>query len=120
MALSILQRQRFYSDGTFKVLSSKSLSNIDSMIENIFRLFERELRNKNLAFVIQVKDKKVQGKFLAEWDLYELTLFHLIKNAIKYSENRGYVSVILVLEEELGVFTVKTYVRNCGVGIKEA
>lgn len=40
-------------------------------------------------------DLKCEGAFLAEWDVYELILFHLINNAVKFSNSGGNISVTL-------------------------
>lgn len=40
-------------------------------------------------------DLKCEGAFLAEWDLYELILFHLINNAVKFSNSGGSITVTL-------------------------
>ena len=77
---------------------------------------------KQLSFQIQT-DLKYPGVFLAEWELYELILFHLVGNAVKYSKSNGKISVVLSPQEtvldQIHQTMLKTVVRNQGVGISE-
>ena len=68
-------------------------------------------------------DLKYDGVFLAEWDLYELILFHLIGNAVKFSNSGGSITVVLSPREtfidSMSRTTLKTVVRDRGVGITD-
>jgi len=56
---------------------------------------------------------------LAEWPVYELILFHLIGNAVKFSKTGGSISVILSPREVEDQLSLKTCVRDNGLGISE-
>ena len=68
-------------------------------------------------------DMKDEGTSLAEWELYELILFHLIGNSVKFSNSGGRVTVVLSLRETLVDSmlrtTLKTIVRDRGIGITD-
>ena len=92
------------------------------MIERVFKVFEKDMNKKQLSFLIQT-DLKFPGTFLAEWELYELILFHIVCNAVKFSNSGGSITVILspreILIEGVASTTLKTTVRDRGVGISE-
>ena len=94
MALSMLKRQRLFSVNSVLALSPQTMQDVDQQIENVFRVFELQLRHKQLSFQIQT-DCQCLGIFLAEWELYELILFHLLSNAVKFSTTGGCIIIIL-------------------------
>ena len=66
------------------------------MIENLVRLFESYLTRKQMTFRIAFEDQFTHC-LMAEWELFELFMFHLIGNAAKFSSTGGCISVNLVL-----------------------
>ena len=122
MALSMLQRQRFFSTNNVLGLQARTFKQCDKMIERVFQVFEKDLNKKQLSFLIQI-DLKFTGIFLAEWELYELILFHLIGNAVKFSNSGGSITVVLspreTISEQGSQTTLKTVVRDRGIGISE-
>ena len=88
------------------------------MIENVFRVVEFQLARKQLHFKIQVVGAPPsQGNFLADWEIFELVCFHLITNAVKYSNTGGDVIVKLSLSND--PLQLNFMVRDRGVGMSE-
>ena len=80
------------------------------------------MKKKQLNPIVSM-DQKFDGAFLAEWDLYELILFHLINNAVKFSNSDGSITVTLspreTWQDQISLMTLKTVVRDRGVGIAD-
>ena len=60
---------------------------------------------------------KIYESLMVPWDKYELVLFQLVSNAIKYSDAGGSIIVTLSISKELGRTVLKTKVIDTGVGI---
>lgn len=122
MAMSMLQRQRFFSSSSVYRMTARTFQQCDKMVERVFHIHAKDLSKKQLSYMIQM-DLKYEGVFLAEWDLYELILFHLIGNAVKFSNSGGSITVVLSPREtfidSMSRTTLKTVVRDRGVGITD-
>ena len=77
-------------------LSPLDHEQIDMMIENLVRIFESSLASKQMTFKIHFEDK-FGHCLMAEWELFELLLFHLISNAAKFSSTGGCIAINLAL-----------------------
>lgn len=62
---------------------------------------------------------------LAEWEIYELIIFHLVGNAVKYSSHGEIITVVLSLQHDsfsdqiIPQVTLNTVVKNRGAGMSE-
>jgi len=70
---------------------------IEKMIQGVLKVFDAQLCSKQLTIeVTRSRDKFLsKGAFLAEWPIYELILFHLIGNAVKFSKTGGNVWIFI-------------------------
>ena len=71
-----------------------------------------------------VTSTKKENLLSADWNLYSLTLFHLIANAIKYTEPSGGenedIAIRISLTLDKDEFVLSTEVIDKGEGIEEA
>ena len=123
MAKSMLERSRFFMrNNSLQCMTARTFTQCDQMINRLFKIYSKDLRKKQLNHTVQM-DLKCEGAFLAEWDLYELILFHLINNAVKFSNSGGSITVTLspreTWQDQISHTTLKTVVRDRGVGIAD-
>ena len=118
MTSSMLQRQRFYSGESVMALSPLDRDQLDMMIENLVRLFESYLVRKQMTFRINFEDHFTHC-LMAEWELFELFLFHLISNAAKFSSTGGCISINILLCQSPETISMKVNVRDTGIGITD-
>ncbi len=65
-----------------------SHSDIEAMIHGVLQVFDDLLTQKQLSFKVQMPSK-IHESLMVPWDKYELVLFQLVSNAIKYSDALG-------------------------------
>ncbi len=92
---------------------------IETMIHGVIHVFDDLLTQKQLSFKVQMPVKTYEG-LMVPWDKYELVLFQLVSNAVKYSDAGGQLEVTLSISKELlGRTVLKTKVIDTGAGIQE-
>jgi two-component system phosphate regulon sensor histidine kinase PhoR len=80
------------------------------LLENIIRIFDQRLKDKQLSLVIDVKENLPPIK--ADFFKLEQLLVNLLDNAVKYTD-RGEVTVSMDVQDK----RVRIQVRDTGIGI---
>ena len=77
----------------------RNLNEVENMVHNVLRCFEETLCDKQLTFEIVHSSSPNMKKvgYLTEWPVYELILYHLIGNAVKYSKTGGNIQILFAL-----------------------
>jgi two-component system phosphate regulon sensor histidine kinase PhoR len=86
--------------------------NVKELVENILRMFEPRLKEKNLVVKLNVDEKL--GTIQADPFRLEQLFINLVDNAIKYTE-KGEIVITLTQKEA----RVSVEIRDTGIGIPE-
>ena len=52
MAMSMLQRQRFFSSSSVYRMTARTFQQCDKMVERVFRIHAKDLSKKQLSYII--------------------------------------------------------------------
>ena len=75
------------------------------------------MQDKLLTYRIQIDGKNVR-KLLGEWELFELIVYQLVSNAIKFSNVGGCITVtVYILRSQDQQHLLKTTIIDSGTGI---
>jgi two-component system, sensor histidine kinase len=90
-----------------------------SVVENVARIFRPEAERKSLTLTTQI-DSQIPSALIGDPDWASKALFHLVDNAVKFTE-MGKIVVRASLESTMGAqATIRFTVRDTGVGISAA
>lgn len=90
----------------------KKIFDLDKLVEQQVSLFEKVTREKGITLTLQ---KYGNLQVFADKNMIDLAIRNLISNAIKFSGQGDYVTVILKENEE----TISVKVKDTGLGISE-
>lgn len=90
----------------------KKIFELDKLVEQQVSLFEKVTREKGITLTLQ---KYGNLQVFADKNMIDLAIRNLISNAIKFSGQGDYVTVILKENEE----TISVKVKDTGLGISE-
>lgn len=91
-------------------LNKTSIKLVD-IISSIIRLFEIEIKNKNLNITIDGD----LGELIADKDRINQVVRNLLSNAIKYTLDNGHINIKIIDTEKYVIFNVE----DDGIGISE-
>ncbi|MDR1759176.1 MAG: response regulator [Fibrobacter sp.] len=94
-------------------------TNIHEIMEEIEKMFASQVKNKEQIFSIHISDKVPQYVYCDKMRLTQI-LMNLISNALKFTPNKGRISVFVsVLEQTSSTCSLEFAVQDTGIGIKE-
>ena len=68
--------------------------NLVEQIERVINPFEPQISSRNLkVFIVKKRDFNFIIKF--DWTMYQLSLFNMIQNAVKYNQFLGNILIVL-------------------------
>lgn len=98
-----------------QVKVSKSVTNINQIVDDLYQFFLPEARGKGLKLLQSKELQPDDSNIITDSAKVIQVLTNLVKNAIKYT-NTGQVIFGYEIENEM----VKFYVQDTGIGIKES
>jgi len=69
-------------------------NDINNIIKKVLQCFEAKINSKKINVYIAYK-KILNQNFKGDWHSYELILFNLVQNAIKYNHENGDIFIIV-------------------------
>lgn len=108
---SMLQLSRLENDG---LKLNPAQFNISDMLMRILFSFEQKINDKNLD--IQGLEKLETVNIVADNDLIYQVLYNLLENAIKFTNDDGYISFNI---EKAKHNTIKIRIKNSGEGLSQ-
>ena len=109
--------------------------NLVEQIERVINPFEPQITSRNLKiFIVKKRDFNFVIKF--DWTMYQLSLFNMIQNAVKYNQFLGNILIVLdckpiqqqnagknyqkiKYDEQKETHIFETEVIDSGIGISE-
>ena len=110
-----------YQRGKFEK-QMESDANIEIIFNKIIQSFHTSITNSNLSVNIQNNSKQYKEKrvkIISDWNLYQLIVFNVIQNAIKYNTINGKVDINLSFEEKQNQLYLNTLISDTGIGIDQ-
>lgn len=93
----------------------------EQFIEEVLQPFEYQIKKKKMKVSIQRKDVN-RPSIKADWRLYQLIIFNIIQNAVKYNKKEGTISVTTELKDSdqnlPNEMTFVTIIQDDGKGIQ--
>lgn len=101
-----------------KMELEKATFSLKGMMDNLYKLFEKQFAEKQLAFDF-VLDEKLQSNYIGDQTRLSQVLSNLISNALKFTaEGRVAVTVTRVAQNS-NACTIRFAVKDTGIGIPE-
>jgi signal transduction histidine kinase len=76
---------------------------------------------KKIKFMISKDPKLDDVSIYADWRLYQLALFNILQNAVKFNNYEGKIEIQIKVRQGIGRThqTLETIVKDTGIGIKK-
>ena len=71
----------------------------EEFIEQVLQPFEYEIKKKKMKIDMSSKDLS-RPSMKADWRLYQLIIFNIVQNAIKYNKREGTIRITTELKED--------------------
>ena len=117
------------NNGGFEV-KPFSTSLPEKFVLQVIKPFEIEIQKLSLKFDIEWITKENYNCFDGDWRLYQLVIFNILQNAVKFNTKDGYIRVQLslapsliepnhssLIESQYQNFTLETIIIDSGCGI---
>lgn len=100
-------------------LKESSTNSPEDIIEQIIQPFEMQMDLKKLRYVIDKDPQLNDLNLYADWRLYQLALFNILQNAVKFNNTNGKILIEIKLRrvEDMRQQILETIITDTGIGI---
>ena len=103
------------------IIKKLSSANPEEFIDQVLKPFEYQIQKKKMKTIIQRKDRN-RPSIKADWRLYQLIIFNIIQNAVKYNKKGGTINITTELFDNFLMpheMEFETIISDDGEGIKQ-
>ena len=97
------------------IMPNPTLVNVQSVLNELVEIFESQIANKSIVLELAIKAGTARTVKM-DRKLYELLVFNLLSNSVKYT-SKGSVNVAVNTFEERGNTYLKTEIHDTGEGL---
>ena len=72
----------------------------EEFIEQVLQPFEYQILKNKMKISYLRKDSSNRPSLKADWRLYQLIIFNIVQNAVKYNKRGGTISITTELKED--------------------
>ena len=75
------------------IIKTTSCKDPKTYVQAVLDPFESQIKNSKME--VTVKSHKFESRVKADWKLYQLIIFNIIQNAVKYNKPKGEINICL-------------------------
>ena len=89
------------------------------MIKKLMEPWKQMFKHKGISVELNEDESVLGCSICSDWRLYQMILFNILQNSIKYNRQNGQIQINLSLNLIEGQNMFETIVKDTGIGIEQ-